>query len=142
MTLRGNSGPVIKVVISPNWRDVVTVSEDGTAQVWDMNVGDCVMQLARDKPLTDLDVAPDGQLSVIACSDGNCCVWDLSSGEVRHVLRGHAGKVNAVAIDRQGIRCVTASDDGTVRVWSIYDGRCEQILEGHKGGGGENEIPH
>lgn len=57
MTLRGNSGPVHKVVISPNGRDVVTVSEDGTAQVWDMNVGDCVMQLARDKPLTDVDVS-------------------------------------------------------------------------------------
>ena len=33
MTLRGHSGPVHKVVLSPNGRDVVTVSEDGTAQV-------------------------------------------------------------------------------------------------------------
>lgn len=33
MTLRGHSGPVRRVVISPNGRDVITVSEDGTAQV-------------------------------------------------------------------------------------------------------------
>ena len=46
-------------------------------------------------------------------------------------------RVNAVAIDRQGIRCVTASDDGTVRVWSMYDGSCEQTLHGHGGEAGE-----
>ena len=34
-----------QVVISPNGQDVITISEDGTAQVWDMNVGDCVMQV-------------------------------------------------------------------------------------------------
>ena len=32
-------------MISPNGQDVITISEDGTAQVWDMNVGDCVMQV-------------------------------------------------------------------------------------------------
>jgi len=131
MTLRGHNGPVRKVVISPTGQDIITVSDDGTAQVWDMNIGDCVMQLARDRPLTDVAVAPDGQLCVVASEDGHCCIWDLASGKVKHVLKGHTDKVNAVAMDRQGIRCVTASNDRTVRVWSIYDGRCEQILQGH-----------
>lgn len=57
-----------------------------------MNVGDCVMQLARDKPLTDVAVAPDGQLAVVACADGNCCVWDMASGQVKYVLKGHTDK--------------------------------------------------
>lgn len=140
MTLRGHSGPVLQVVLSPNGTDVITVSADGTAQVWDMNVGDCVMQLARDKPLTDVAVAPDGQLSVVACEDGNCCVWDLASGQVKYVLKGHVDKVNAVAIDRQGIRCVTAGDDGSVRVWCIFDGSCEQILQGHSSQAGQQAI--
>lgn len=38
MTLRGHTAPVRKVVISPNGRDVITVSEDGTAQVWSETV--------------------------------------------------------------------------------------------------------
>ena len=33
MTLRGHTGAIHKVVISPNGEDVITVSEDGTAQV-------------------------------------------------------------------------------------------------------------
>lgn len=36
-----------------------------------------------------------------------------------------------MAIDRQGLRCVTVGDDGVVRVWCLADGRCEQVLEGH-----------
>eukprot|EP00955_Chlamydomonas_euryale_P033445 347723-Chlamydomonas_euryale.AAC.1 len=58
------------------------------SQVWDMNVGDFVMQLARDKPLTDVAVAPDGQLAAVASLDGNCCIWDLDSGQVRTVAFG------------------------------------------------------
>ncbi|KAG1654342.1 hypothetical protein FOA52_009003 [Chlamydomonas sp. UWO 241] len=131
MTLRGHNGPVRRVVISPNGRDVITVSEDGSAQVWDMNVGDCVMQLARETPLTDVAAAPDGDLAVIGSQDGTCCLWDLNNGQIKHVLSGHSMTVNAVAVDRQGIRCVTASDDGTVRVWDIHTGQCEQVLKGH-----------
>ncbi|KAL6761876.1 WD40-repeat-containing domain protein [Haematococcus lacustris] len=131
MTLRGHKGPVRQVVISPNGADVITVSEDGTAQMWDMNVGDCVMQLARDQPLTAVAVAPGGSLACVACGDGNSCVWQLSSGKVLHVLQGHSAKVNAVSIDRQGLRCVTTSDDHTVRVWNLVSGCCEQVLQGH-----------
>eukprot|EP00967_Tisochrysis_lutea_P005821 scaffold6897_cov20-Tisochrysis_lutea.AAC.2 len=39
-----------QVVISPNGQDVITISEDGAAQVWDMNVGDCVMQVRSSEP--------------------------------------------------------------------------------------------
>ncbi|GFH24128.1 WD_REPEATS_REGION domain-containing protein, partial [Haematococcus lacustris] len=41
------------------------------------------------------------------------------------------GVVNAVSIDRQGLRCVTTSDDHTVRVWNLVSGCCEQVLQGH-----------
>lgn len=57
-----------------------------------MNVGDCVMQLARDQPLTGLDVAPGGHLCAVGSEDGHCCIWDLANGQVRHVLKGHTGK--------------------------------------------------
>ena len=61
-------------------------------QVWDMNVGDCVMQLARDTPLTAVDVAPGGSLCCVASQDGNAAIWDLATGRVRHVLKGHKAK--------------------------------------------------
>ncbi|KAG2488814.1 hypothetical protein HYH03_012613 [Edaphochlamys debaryana] len=131
MTLRGHSAPVRRVAIAPNCCDVVTISDDGSAQAWDMNIGDCVMQVARDAPLTAVGVTPDSASVVVAAADGTAAVWSLATGQVTHTLAGHTARVNALAIDKQGIRCVTAADDGTGRVWSLADGSCEAVLRGH-----------
>ncbi|MEW5313943.1 MAG: hypothetical protein WDW38_005473 [Sanguina aurantia] len=128
MTLRGHTGPIRKVVIASNGHDVITISLDGSAQVWDMNIGDCVMQLTRDRPLTDVAVSANGAVAVVSCEDGHCCIWDLTTGNVLHVLKGHKARVNAVAIDRQGLKCATVSDDGTMRVWGLQSGRCEVAM--------------
>ena len=50
------------------------------------------LQLAREKPLTDVDVAPGGGRAVVASADGHCCIWDLSTGQVNHVLKGHTAQ--------------------------------------------------
>lgn len=131
MTLRGHSAPISRVAIAPNCCDVVTISEDGSAQVWDMNIGDCVMQLARDSPLTAVAITPDSLAAVVGAADGTAAVWDLAAGRVTHTLAGHGGRINALAVDKQGLRCVTVSDDHTGRVWSVQDGSCEAVLRGH-----------
>ncbi|KAG2433079.1 hypothetical protein HYH02_012783 [Chlamydomonas schloesseri] len=136
MTLRGHSAPVTRVAIAPNCTEVVTISEDGSAQVWDMNIGDCVMQLARDAPLTAVGLTPDSASAVVAAADGTAAVWSLATGQVLHTLSGHTAKINALAIDKQGIRVVTASDDHTGRVWNLSDGSCEAVLRGHGGNAG------
>lgn len=39
MTLRGHSAPIRRVVISPNGNDVITISDDGTAQARGVRMG-------------------------------------------------------------------------------------------------------
>eukprot|EP00198_Chlamydomonas_reinhardtii_P009934 XP_001699271.1 predicted protein [Chlamydomonas reinhardtii] len=101
-----------------------------------MNIGDCVMQLARDAPLTAVGLTPDSASAVVAAADGTAAVWSLATGQVTHTLSGHTAKINALAIDKQGIRVVTASDDHTARVWNLADGSCEAVLQGHGGNAG------
>lgn len=82
MTLRGHSGPVHKVVLSPNGRDVVTVSEDGTAQVgW---VGEGGRGLGVGRPLGLSGVAA---LFLLVGAEGAC--GEALSGE--EALVGHRG---------------------------------------------------
>ncbi|MDC0743518.1 AAA family ATPase [Polyangium mundeleinium] len=53
-------------------------------------------------------------------------------GEVSaRVLEGHAAKVNAVAITRDGRLALSASDDRTVRVWDLEAGQALFVLTGH-----------
>lgn len=134
ITLRGHGAAVRQMVISANAQDVITVAGDGTAQVWDLEIGDCVMQLGRKDPLTSVDVTPDGRLCVVGSQGGPCCVWDLVTGQIKTVLEGHTARVNALVVDRQGLRVVTVSEDSTARVWDLHSGRCEHVLRGH----GEN----
>jgi hypothetical protein len=49
------------------------------------------------------------------------------------VLRGHAGRVWAVALSADGRTAVSGSDDNTVRSWDLSTGRCTAVLEGHAG---------
>ncbi|GFR44231.1 hypothetical protein Agub_g5422 [Astrephomene gubernaculifera] len=136
MTLRGHSGPIRRVALAPNCCELVTISDDGSAQVWDMNIGDCVMQLARDAPLTAVGVTPDSGAAVVAAADGTAAVWSLAAGQVTHTLAGHSARITCLAIDKQGIRVVTGSDDRTARVWNLSDGSCEAVLAGHGGAAG------
>ncbi|EFJ52985.1 hypothetical protein VOLCADRAFT_115581 [Volvox carteri f. nagariensis] len=137
MTLRGHSGPVPRIAIAPNCCEVVTISEDGSAQVvWDMNIGDCVMHLARGAPLTAVGITPDSSAAVVAAADGTAALWSLTTGQVTHNFKGHTGRINCLAIDKQGIRVVTGSEDHTGRVWNLHNGECEAVLRGHGGAAG------
>lgn len=46
LTLRGHAAGIVKVLLTPGGVDIITVSTDGTARVWDMEIGDCVLLLA------------------------------------------------------------------------------------------------
>jgi NACHT domain- and WD repeat-containing protein len=57
----------------------------------------------------------------------------LGAGELRFVLRGHAGTVSTLAVSTDGRWCATASNsvpDQTVRIWSLLTGENVQVLPG------------
>jgi WD40 repeat protein len=50
-------------------------------------------------------------------------LWDLREAKHLTTLRGHTGKVNAVALSDDGRRAFTSSRDRTLRVWDLANGR-------------------
>lgn len=67
---------------------------------------------------------PDG-LWVAAGSGGpanTVRVWEFAKGEVRHVLAGHGGPVNALAFSPDGSRLLSSGADG-IRVWDVRSGK-------------------
>ncbi|CAL8467022.1 g6558 [Coccomyxa elongata] len=133
MTLRGHTGGISKVLLTPGGIDVITVSADNTARVWDMEIGDCVLLLGGHMgPITNVAAAADGSMLITTSSDGSARLWELEKGECLAVLLGHSAAVNAAAIDVEGRLAVTASADGTGRVWDLASGRCIHVLSGHE----------
>ena len=69
-----------------------------------------------------VSIAPDGTWLATASNDGTVRIWDPATGNQRHTLTGHAGRVAAVAIAPNGSWLATGSDDGTVRIWDPVTG--------------------
>ena len=60
-----------QVLLTSGGVDIITVSTDGTARVWDMEIGDCVLLLAgHGGPLTDVAASADGALLLTGAADG------------------------------------------------------------------------
>jgi tetratricopeptide (TPR) repeat protein len=128
-----HQGPVRNAAFSPDGRRVVTVSEDGTARVWDAGTGEAVTPaLKHAGGVSRASFSPDGQLLVTAGGD-TAQVWDAITGEPVTPPLKHKASIQEVAFSPDGRRVVTAGSDGTARVWDAGTG--EAVTPALKHGG-------
>jgi len=149
-TLEGHSGLVYGVSITPDGRRAVSGSSDKTLRLWDLESGQCLLQLEDPRDtIKSLIVTPDGRRAVsgsgyngvVVKPDGQVVmgggsnvlhVWDLENGLCLRTLKGHGGDViNSVSVTPDGRQAVSGSDDKTLRIWDLENGMCLRTLEGH-----------
>jgi hypothetical protein len=102
---------------------VVQLWEDGGITLFDRD-GNLVQELgARQKPVLDVAVSPDGRWAVTGGKDGEVFTWNIdpSTGHWygRHPLRGHTGDVVSVEVDAAGRLLATVSADHTAITWDM-----------------------
>lgn len=73
--------------------------------------------------------SPDGGVFAAGCEDGSVLLTSGVSGLPLRMLRGHRGRVYAVAYTAAGDLLVTAASDATLRVWETATGRCTLRIE-------------
>lgn len=130
LSLRGHRGPVTHVTLTPSGTDALTGSTDGTARVWDLEIGDCVLELeGHAGPVTALAITADGSLTVTASEDGTARAYEMEKGQCLRVLAGHTSGVAALALDPWGRFVVTGGADGTVRVWELASARSIHVMQ-------------
>eukprot|EP00698_Gefionella_okellyi_P021257 TRINITY_DN6837_c0_g1_i4.p1 TRINITY_DN6837_c0_g1~~TRINITY_DN6837_c0_g1_i4.p1 ORF type:complete len:1730 (+),score=280.15 TRINITY_DN6837_c0_g1_i4:424-5613(+) len=66
-----------------------------------------------------------------ACDDGAVRIYDLESGELQHVLHGHAGYLLAMVAANGTVW--TAGADGRICIWDAHTYQCRRQLGGHTG---------
>jgi protein MAK11 len=59
--------------------------------------------------------------------DNNICIWRTSDWTCIHILGGHKGPVNSIAIHPSGKLALSTSRDRTLRMWNLVKGRCAYI---------------
>ncbi len=126
---------VITARFSPDSRQVVTASGDGSAQVWDAATG-----VRRSPPLrhtgavVDACFSADGRWVATASEDWTARVWDATTGDPITPPVRHPVGVRSVALSRDGRRLLTLGDDATARLWEIGVAEEHVFCERQRGG--------
>ena len=68
---------------------------------------------------------------------GNIRTWDIVDAKATHVIPGHVGAVNSIAVSRDGNLFVTGSDDRCIRLWRMDGFELLKTIRGHR-----NKVTH
>ncbi len=123
------------VAFTTDGTQLVTASNDQTAQVWDMATGMPVgPRLRHARPVLSASFSPDGQRVITAAEDGTAQLWNARSGwAVGRPLR-HEAPIRTAVFSRDGRRVLTASTDGGVTVWDAHTGAPSPVVIRHAEG--------
>jgi WD40 repeat protein len=123
LSLVGHDAAVATVDFSPDGARIATSSEDGAVKVWDITPGGGGHEWPTLAGAGGLAYSPDGSLLAVGSEDGHVNVYEAASGREALVLKGHVGRVNAIAFDPSGSTLATAGlVDGTARIWDAESG--------------------
>ena len=104
---------------------VVTVSRDGTAQVWDVSNGKLLVSqpLEHMAPICTAQFSPDVKRMVTAAKDGQAKLWALNKEKpVLERQIEYKGEALSIQFSLDGSKMVIACRDGTAQVWDVQSG--------------------
>lgn len=118
---------VWSVLFSPDGKRLVSISEDGTAQLLEIeSLQAQPIRLEHDHPVRAVAFSSDGSRLAtgggrVNPSQGATWIWDSASGKRLGRLR-HIAAVNALIFSPDGKFLATAGRDMQVRLWDIDSG--------------------
>ena len=104
------------LAFDPLGRWLASADGDGTITLWDVASGLPVRSWSAGAHVLAMAASPGNRLAV-GGDDGCARIWDMERATLGDQFRGHAGGVQAVAFDQNGIRLATGDANGIVRLW-------------------------
>jgi WD40 repeat protein len=142
--LSGHFDAVNGVAVSKD-NQIVSVSEDSTARIWQKDLAQGKERLILWHPVAVRAVActpaqAEKNLCLTGAADGVARLYDLAAQDrafVREFANGHKAGINCVAFSPDGRWAVTGGDDRAICLWDVGSGDLLQKFPGdwgHKGG--------
>jgi guanine nucleotide-binding protein subunit beta-2-like 1 protein len=118
-TLKGHTGYINTVTVSPDGSLCASGGKDGTAMLWDLNDGRMLYSLDAGDIINSLVFSPNRYWLCVG-TDSGIKVWDLESKALIHVanLEKNNPGCRSLAWSFDGAILYAGYTDNTVRVWA------------------------
>ncbi|WP_373540027.1 NB-ARC domain-containing protein [Chamaesiphon sp.] len=148
--LLGHERRIESVAFSADGRSIASGSADGTAKVWCVDTGACLMTFRGHRDCVyGVAFAPDfndagGAILATGSGDSTIKLWNVATGNCTMTLTAHTDIVSSIAFcpnPATPYLLASGSYDETMKIWDIRTGDCLQTLrldrlyEGMKIGG-------
>jgi WD40 repeat protein len=125
-SLDGHSDKVRSAILSPDDSQIVTVSDDHSARLWNARDGKLLRSITADDAgaLESATFTRDGKRVAIGAGNGLVLIWDLQTGELRKLTGLDAGYSDTVAFSPDEALVASPSlGSGEFGIWSVETGR-------------------
>lgn len=128
--LPDHTDTVMDLDFGPADDELVSVSLDGTAIVWDLaqRARRATIRSEGGDRITTAEWGPDHVVAV-GWESGTVQLRDDRTGELLDTLEWHSKRVNDLAFDPEGTRLASAGDDGYAVIWDVQTGEVDRAVK-------------
>jgi WD40 repeat protein len=115
-----NPSFIVYVLFSPDGKQYIAASVDGTALVRDTTTGNTLFpMLTNSATIYDMNYSSDGKYIATAGLDGVVKVWDANTGKELHTLQASSAQVRGAHFSANGTHLFTTGMDGVIREYTL-----------------------
>ena len=130
--MTGKTKPLISASWSPDNENVLLVSDDAPARIFNKKLGIVTLVLENSEgKIKTGNYSKNGDRIIGACWDKLTRIWNANTGKIQLELIGHNSFQNSAEFSNNGKLAITTSDDKKAIIWDANNGKLLHTLTGH-----------